>query len=179
MSKRISPWGLVAEFSTSKALLQAIEASRAEGYEIMDAFSPYPIEEVSEALGHHHSRLPALVLIGATLGGLAGFGLQYWTSVIDYPLNVGGRPLNSIIAFLPVIFECTILFGALTAVFGMLALNGLPRPHHPVFNSSRFALASQGAFFLAIEARDPAFAVPDTEDLMTRLGASHVELVDD
>ncbi len=179
MSKRISPWGLVAEFPSSAALLRAIERSRAEGYEVMDAFSPYPIEEISEALGHHHSRLPLLVLIGATLGGLAGFGLQYWTSVIDYPLNVGGRPLNSIIAFLPVIFECTILFGALTAVFGMLALNGLPRPHHPVFNSSRFALASQGAFFLAIEARDPTFSISATPELMVELGASHVEVVDD
>jgi hypothetical protein len=179
MSKRISPWGLVAEFPTSSSLLHAIERSREEGYEVMDAFSPYPIEEISEALGHHHSRLPALVLIGAIIGGLAGFGLQYWTSVIDYPLNVGGRPLNSIIAFLPVIFECTILFGALTAVFGMLALNGLPRPHHPVFNSSRFKLASQDAFFLSIEARDPKFSVPDTPELMSELGASSVEVVDD
>ncbi len=179
MSSSLPEWGLVARFATSEELLRAVHALRQRGFRKLDAFTPYPIEEVSEALGHHHSRLPALVLFGAITGACFGFGLQYWTSVIDYPINVGGRPLNSIIAFIPVIFECTILFGALTAVFGMLGLNGLPKPYHPVFNAPSFALASQDAFFLSIESGDPIFQRDSIEGDLRTMGATEVEFVHD
>lgn len=150
-------YGLMAEFDNPDELLAAVRRSHAEGYRRMDAFSPLPIPELAEALGHHPRPLPFVVLTGGVLGGLAGFLLQYWSSVIDLPLNVGGRPLNSWPAFIPVTFECAVLGAALAAVFGMLALNGLPRPHHPVFNAPRFSLASRNRFFFCIEAGDPRF----------------------
>jgi hypothetical protein len=123
----------------------------------MDAYSPYPIEELSEAIDLRHTRLTLIVLIGGILGCLAGYLLQYWVSVIEYPMNIGGRPLNSWPSFIPVTFETTVLFAALAAVFGMLGLNGLPMPYHPVFNVSSFALATRDRFFLCIEADDPKF----------------------
>ena len=145
----------------------------------MDAYTPYPIEEVWEELGHHHSRVPLLVLIGGLLGGSGGFALCYWTSVIDYPLNIGGRPFNSWPAFIPPTFECTILFAGLAAVLGMLVLNGLPMPYHPVFSVPRFQLASRDRFFLMILARDPRFRAGDTFRFMETLGSSHVSDVED
>ncbi len=165
---RVGLWGLMAEFASPQALLEAAHAARAEGYRRLDAYTPYPIEEVSEALGHHRSRLPLIVLIGGVLGCLAGFGLQYWTSVIAYPLNIGGRPLNSWVSFIPVTFETTVLLAALAAVLGMLALNGLPMPYHPVFNAPRFALASRDRYFLCIEAADPKFDRAATEEFLRR-----------
>ena len=150
-------YGLMAEFETSHALVAAARRAHHEGYRRMDAYSPFPIEELHEALRMHDNRLPLIVLIGGILGGLGGYGLQYWVSAIAYPLNVGGKPLHSWPAFIPVTFECTILAAALSAVLGMLALNGLPLPYHPVFNVPRFALASRNRFFLCIEARDPKF----------------------
>jgi hypothetical protein len=169
LTPRPTLYGLIAEFDNPTALVAAANAARAEGYRRMDAYSPIPIEELHDALGFKHTKLPLIVLIGGVLGGLGGYGLQYWTQVIDYPLNIGGRPFNSWPSFIPVTFETTILGAALAAVFGMLALNGLPMPYHPVFNAPRFALASRNRFFLCIEARDPKFERDATQRFLDGL----------
>lgn len=179
MSVRPRLYGMMAEFSDPTELVAAIRAARAEGYRRMDAYTPYPIEEVSEALELHRSRLPYLVLFGALLGMAGGFALQHWTSAVDYPLNVGGRPLSSMISFFPVTFEMTVLVAALFAVLGMLALNGLPTPHHPVFNVPRFALASRDRFFLCLEATDPLFDRDGTRRFLERLVPRSVSEVED
>ncbi len=150
-------FGLLAEFHSPDELLTAARRAYQQGYREMDAYSPFPIEGLAEAIGHHRTRLPLIVLGGGLMGCISGFLLQYWASVLHYPLNVGGRPLNSWPAFVPITFETTVLFAAISAALGMLALNRLPMPYHPVFNVERFALASRNRFFLAIEARDPAF----------------------
>jgi hypothetical protein len=150
-------YGLLAEFEDPETLVVASRRAVAEGYRKLDAYTPFPIEELHEALGIHHTKVPLLVLIGAIFGAVAGYGLQYWASTMAYPLNIGGRPLHSWPAFIPVTFETTVLFGALFGVFGMLALNKLPMPYHPVFNAPRFALATRDRFFLCIEAADPKF----------------------
>ena len=155
--KSSTVYGLMAEFDDPNALVAATRRAFREGYRRMDAFSPFPIEELHEALGAHHTRLPLIVLIGGIIGCLGGYLLQYWVSTMAYPLNIGGKPLHSWPAFIPVTFECTILVAALSAVLGMLALNGLPMPYHPVFNVPRFALASRNRFFLCIEGTDPKF----------------------
>jgi hypothetical protein len=177
LSPRPTMYGLMAEFDNPTSLVAAANAARVEGYTRMDAYSPIPIEELHHAIGFHHTKLPLIVLLGGIAGGLLGYGLQYWASVIEYPLNVGGRPFHSWPSFIPVTFELTILGAALAAVFGMLALNGLPMPYHPVFNAPRFALASRSRFFLCIEARDPKFDREATqrflEDLEPR-GVSEV-----
>jgi hypothetical protein len=166
--------GLLAEFESPDDLLHAAERVHAEGYRHMDAYTPLPIEGLAEAIGFHRNRLPLLVLIGGIVGALGGFLSQYWAAVIDYPINVGGRPLNSWPSFIPVTFEVTILVAALTTVLGMLALNGLPMPYHPVFNVPRFALASRDRFFLLIEAADPRFDREATLRLLESLGAREV-----
>lgn len=154
----VSPYyGLLAEFTEPEHLLEAAEKVHAAGYQMVEAYSPYPVEGVAEALGFTHSRMPALVLGGLLLGGFLGYALQYWVSVVEYPLNIGGRPLHSWPAFVPVTFECTILVAALFAVLGMLALNGLPRPHHPLFSVPEFARASSDRFFICIRSDDPHF----------------------
>ena len=178
MSAAPSLYGLLAEFDDPERLLAAARRAHQEGYRRMDAYTPFPIEELGEAVEFHHSRLPLLVLLGGLIAGLAGFALCYWTSVIDYPLNVGGKPLNSWPAFIPVVFECTVLGAALTAVFGMLGLNGLPMPYHPVFNVPRFALASRDRFFLCIEATDPKFDVDETWGFLSRMQPRQVSQVD-
>jgi len=157
VSRNTSSYGLLAEFHTPAAVVSAAHIAHESGYKKIDAYTPYPIEELAEALGVHHSPLPKMILAGGILGALAGFGLQYWSSVIAYPLNIGGRPLNSWVAFIPPTFETTVLFAAATAVFGMIAVNGLPQPYHPVFNVPAFALASRDKFFLLVEASDPRF----------------------
>ena len=150
-------YGLMAEFDNPTSILSAARKAYAEGYRRMDAFSPYAVHGLSEAIGFTKSRVPLLALVGGVAGGLGGFFMQYWISVMAYPVNIGGRPFNSWPAFIPVTFECTILVAAFSAVLGMLALNGLPRPHHPVFSVDAFKMASQSRFFLCIESKDPQF----------------------
>jgi hypothetical protein len=159
----------MAEFRAPTDVVAAARAVREAGYEKVDAYSPYPIEELAEALHVHHSRLPLIVLLGGLAGLVGGYGLQYWASVIEYPMNVGGRPLHSWPAFIVPSFETTILFAALSAVLGMLALNGLPEPYHPVFNVPSFALATRDRFFLSIEAADPTFDPDETRRFLERL----------
>ena len=144
----------------------------------MDAYSPFPIEGLSEAIGFRKTRLPQIVLAGGIIGCIGGFALQYFTSVIDYPINIGGRPLFSWPAFVPITFECTILLAAFATVLGLLGLNGLPEPYHPVFNVSRFALATRDRFFLVIESKDPKFDRDKTWrflDTMQPRGVAEVE----
>jgi hypothetical protein len=167
-------YGLMAEFESPTDIVAAARRAYEEGYRRMDAYSPFPIEELSEAIGFYRNRLPLIVLIGGVLGCVGGFALCYWASVHAYPLNVGGRPLNSWPSFIPVTFETTILVAALFAVFGMLALNGLPQPYHPVFNVPRFELASRNTFFLCIEAIDPKFRREETRAFLESLGAREV-----
>jgi hypothetical protein len=161
----------MAEFDNADALLKAAQRTYDEGYRRMDAYSPFPIHGLAEAVGYRHRILPWLVLAGGILGGVAGFSLQYWVSVIELPVNIGGKPLNSWPSFIPVTFECTILGAALTAVLGMLALNGLPQPYHPVFNAERFRLASSNRFFLCIEATDRKFEQSAVTAYLKSLGS--------
>ncbi len=172
--KRPPIHGLMAEFDNASDLVQAAHRAHQAGYRRMDAYSPFPIEELSEAIGLHHTNVPLVVLIGGLLGGLSGFLMQYWISAVNYPENIGGRPLNSWPAFIVVTFEMTILGAALFAVLGMLALNGLPMPYHPVFNVERFAFASKDRFFLCIEARDPRFDRKVTEEFLLSLNPRSV-----
>jgi hypothetical protein len=171
-------YGLMAEFDTPTALIAATERTREAGYRRIDAYAPYPIEELVHALGHHHSRLPAMVLGGGILGCLAGLGLQVYVNAFAYPLNIGGKPVLSWPAFVPVTFEVTILFASLTAVLGMLALNGLPTPYHPVFNVPRFSAASRDRYFLCIEAADPRFHAEGTRSFLAGLGPTEVSEVE-
>ncbi|PYQ71002.1 MAG: DUF3341 domain-containing protein [Acidobacteria bacterium] len=169
----------MAEFDDPTALVSATRRAYDEGYRRMDAYSPFPIEELHEALHAGHTRLPLVVLIGGLLGCGGGYAMQYWMSAVAYPLNIGGKPLHSWPAFIPVTFECTILAAALSAVLGMLALNGLPQPYHPVFNVPRFALASRNRFFLCIEAADPKFDLEQTRRFLETLNPREVSTVAD
>jgi hypothetical protein len=171
-------YGILAEFHSPHEVVEAAKKVHEAGYRNVDGYSPYPIEELSEALELHHSPLPKLVLTGGILGLLAGFGLEYWASVIEYPMNIGGRPFFSWPAFLIPAYETTILFAAGTAVLGMLALNGLPEPYHPVFNVPGFALATRDKFFICIEATDPKFDRAGTKKFLTGIGASEVSEVE-
>jgi len=172
-------YGVMGEFETPEQLLHAAEKTRLAGYRQIDAYAPFPVEGLSEALGLRGSLVPLITLIGGLMGGLTGFGFQYWVNVFAYPMNIGGRPLNSWPAFIPVTFELTILGASTFAVIGMLALNKLPQPYHPVFNVERFSRASNDRFFLCIEAGDPKFNLAESARLLQSLGAQHVTEVRD
>jgi len=179
MAANVALHGVMAEFDDPQALVDATERAYEAGYRRMDAYSPYPIEELHHALHTPSTKLPLIVAIGGLLGGGGGLLLQYWVSAIAYPINVGGRPYFSWPAFIPVTFECTILGAVLSAVLGMLALNRLPMPYHPVFNVPRFALASRNRFFLCIEAKDPKFQLEDTRRFLETLNPREVSTVAD
>jgi hypothetical protein len=171
-------YGLMAEFESAQALFDAAKKVGAAGYTKTDAYSPFPIHGLHDALGFKERLVAPVVLMGGITGALTGYGLCYWTSVIDWPMNIGGRPYHSWVSFIPPTFEVTILFSAFAAVFGMLALNGLPQPYHPVFNVERFSRASQDAFFLAIEADDPKFDATATRQFLSSLNAKEVVQVE-
>jgi Protein of unknown function (DUF3341) len=168
-------YGLMAEFDTAEQLLAAAERAYDAGFRNMDAYSPFPVEGLADAIGFRKTAVPLIVLVGALLGTSSAFLLQYWINVIAYPINVGGRQLNSWPAFMIVCFELTILFGGLTALVSMLALNGLPLPYHPVFNSDRFEAASRDKFFLCIEAVDPKYDREETQRFLAALSPRIIE----
>lgn len=172
--KRHPLYGLMAEFNTTDELMKAAERTYAEGYRQIDAFTPFPVEGLAEAIGFHRTRVPLICLMGGMIGCSGGFFLQWWPNVIGYPLNIGGRPPNSWPSFIPITFELTVLCAALATVFGMLALNGLPTPYHPVFNCDRFELASRNKFFLCVKARDKKFDVQKTREFLHSLNCREV-----
>lgn len=183
-------YGMIAQFDSPEALLAAAEKTRDAGYKHIDAYSSFPIEGMVEALGQKKTRLPRLILAMGLTGTCTGLALQSWTAGSDlalkmgpyifsgYPMNIGGRPLLSIPQFIPVTFEMTVLFAALTAVFGTILLNKLPMPYHPLFNSERFSRASMDKFFICIEARDPKFSGTTTRQFLESLSPESVEEVE-
>lgn len=170
--------GLIAEFKSAQELLDAAAAARAAGYRRVEAYSPFPIEGLGEALGHSPSRLPWIVLAGGAIGGFAGFMFQWVSFAHFYTLNIGGRPFFSWPSFVPVTFELTVLFAALSTVLGLFVLCGLPAPYHPVFNHPRFAGVTRDRFFLSIEATDPKFERAGAERFLKGLSPSEVTEVE-
>lgn len=175
--RRTPVYGLLAEFDTPTDLVRAARRTYEAGYKKIDAYTPFPIEELSEAIGFHKNGVALVVLIGGLLGCLSGFLLQWWIATISYPINVGGRPYNSWPSFIVVTFEMTILFGGLAAVFGMLALNGLPMPYHPVFNVPRFAFATKDRFFLIVFSSDPKYEAAETRQFFETLSPRSISEV--
>jgi hypothetical protein len=177
MAETPKPWGMVAEFEDPSALVAAIRQARSEGYTRLDAFSPFPVEEAAEALGHHRTAMPLVMFLGGLIGCVGGFLLQYWCMAVDYPLNVGGRPLNSWPSWIPVTFELTVLISALAGVLGLLGLCGLPTPYHPLFHVPAFARATRDRFFLAVLSRDPRYDPQRTRAFLETLGPASVSEV--
>jgi hypothetical protein len=171
-------YGLVAEFHTDRELVRAARRAREAGYTKVEAYSPFPVADLEEALALPRSRVPLVVLVGGICGGLGGYFLQYWSQVLHYPMNVGGRPFHSWPAFIVPTFECTILAAAISGVVGMILLNGLPQPYHPMFNWDRFLRASRDRFFLAIEADDPKYDRDATAKFLRGLEPSEVKEVE-
>jgi hypothetical protein len=162
-------YGLLAEFDSPTAIVSAARKAREAGYVKLDAYTPFPIHELDEALKVPRTILPWLVFGGGLTGLLGGFAMQYWMSAVDYPLNIGGRPLASWPAFVIPSYEMTILFASITAVVGMIALNGLPMPYHPLFNAPNFTHASADRFFLCIETKDVKFDAAGTRKFLEGL----------
>jgi hypothetical protein len=177
--KRARVYGLMAEFDSVAELMAAAHRTREAGYQRIDAYSPFPIEGLAEAIGFHHDEVPLVVLIGGLIGGLTGYLMQYWISVVSYPVNVGGKPYHSWPAFIVVTFEMTILFAGIFAVLGMLALNGLPMPYHPVFNVSRFAFATKDRFFLIVFSSDPKYDPAEVRRFLEGLSPRSISEVPD
>src|SRR5215831_21044084 len=170
-------YGMMAEFDNPTALVNAARQAREAGYRRLDAYSPFPIEELSDALHLHRNKLPLIVLGGGLAGGLLGYLLQYFVTVIYYPINIGGRPLHSWPSYIIITFELTILLASISSVVGLFALCGLPMPYHPVFNVPRFALASNDRFFLCIESTDPLFDRAKTSEFLETLDPKEVSEV--
>jgi Protein of unknown function (DUF3341) len=179
MPETPSLYGLMAEFDDPTSLVAAARRTQEAGYRAYDSFSPYPIHELFDAMECEDRRVPLFVLLGGIAGGFSGFGLQAWVAAVAYPVNVAGRPYVSWPMFIPVTFELTILFAAITAVLSWILLSGLPLPYHPVFNVGRFAAhASQTGFFLAIESSDPKFDRSGTFEFLRGLGAREINEVE-
>jgi hypothetical protein len=172
-------YGLLAEFSDPGALLHAAEAVREEGYRHFDTYSPFPIHGMDDAMGLGNSKVGYFAFGGGLTGCAAAYLLQWWTGAVDYPINISGKPFFAVEPSVPIMFELTVLFAAFGAVAGMLALNGLPRPYNPLFYSDRFEGASDDRFFLHIAASDDQFDAEDTAETLRRIGALHIELVQD
>jgi hypothetical protein len=170
-------FGLMAEFKTPEALIHAAEHLRDAGYKKADAYAPFPVHGLTEAMGFPKTRVPLIVLTGGIIGGLTGFFMQVYANSYSYPVIIAGRPLYSWPNFIPIAYECTILFAAFSACFGMLALNGLPQPYHPVFNVPSFQQASRDRFFVCIEAVDPKFSLEDTRKFLEGLNPVEVSEV--
>ncbi len=172
-------YGVMAEFATPEALIKATHAAKHAGYSKMDAYTPFPIEEVVEEIAQGDTGVPRLVLVAGLSGAAAGFILQYMGNIVDFPMNIGGRPLDlsNWPSMIPITFELGILFAAFTAAISMVVLNGLPMPYHPVFNTPRFDHASQDSFFLCIESTDPLFDRAQTSSFLRGLGAQQVSEV--
>jgi len=175
--KQTPVYGMMAEFDSATNLVEAAHHTYEAGYMKIDAYSPFPVEGLAEAMGFHKNRVPLVVLIGGLIGGLSGYALQYWISAVSYPINVGGKPYHSWPAFIVVTFEMTILFAGISAVFGMLALNGLPMPYHPVFNVPRFAFATKDRFFLIVFSSDPKYSPSETRRFLESLGPRSISEV--
>jgi hypothetical protein len=171
-------YGLIAEFEQPEELVTAARRTREAGYRQIDAYSPFPVEELSEALGFHDFWIPIIMLTGGLFGALGGFGLLFYCMVVSYPLNVGGQPLYGWPIYVPITFECTVLLAALSGVVGMFMLNRLPQPYHPVFDAPDFDKATSSRFFLCIEANDPHFDREGTRQFMETFGASRVSEVE-
>lgn len=169
------PFGLLAVFDSPERLVEAARTLRDAGYRRLDAHTPFPVPELAEVLGLKSGALPWVILIAAVVGGALGYFLQYYSVMIDYPINVGGKPIHSWPSFLVITFEMTVLGGTLGALFGMLALNRLPAYYHPLFNAADFTFAEGNRFFLSVEAADPRFHGVRTRRLLEGLEPLAVE----
>lgn len=163
------PWGLMAEFGTADALLDAAKRVRAAGYRRLEAYSPFPIDGLAEELGYERSPVPFWTFLGGLFGGMAGYFMQWYSAVVDYPVNIAGRPIHSWPMFVPVSFEMAVLGGAFAAVITFLVASGLPRLRHPLFASPDFDLATRNRFFLCVRREDPAFDAQHTRRLLESL----------